>query len=102
MAEPEMKAEVPQKWGQERRGWHLDKTISVGHLLSTVIIAIPVFTWVATVDKRIEQNALAISYLVKEVNETKQRSEALRIELKGDLAVISGKLDRLIERQAGM
>ena len=85
----------------ERRVWHLDKTISVGHLLSTVVIAISIFSWASAVDRRVEQNAQAIKYLSKEQTEGQNRLDALRSEIKTDLRAINAKLDRLIERQSG-
>ncbi len=103
----------------ERRAWHLDKTISVGHLLSTVVIAISVFSWASAVDRRVEQNAQAIDYLKREqtkqsqnisdfraefkedFRQVEQRMDAVRIEIKSDLNAINAKLDRLIEKQIG-
>lgn len=85
----------------ERQAWHLDKTISVGHLLSTVIIAISVFSWASAVGRRVEQNAQAIKYLSKEQTADQHRLDALRSEIKIDLRNINTKLDRLIERQSG-
>jgi len=92
---------MPMKPDNERRAWHLDKTISVGHLLSTVVIAISVFSWASAVDRRVEQNAQAIKYLSKEQTEGQNRLDALRSEIKTDLRSINAKLDRLIERQRG-
>lgn len=95
-----MKAQVPTQWGHDKRSWHLDKTISVGHLVSTVIIAVSVFSWAVTLDKRVEQNSLNIEHLKEQqVNDRKQVQE-MRVEIKQDLRDINAKLDRLIESQA--
>jgi len=90
-----------ESFGGDRKNWHLDKTISVGHLLSTVVIAISLFSWASAVDRRVEQNAQAIKYLTKEQIEGQFRLDALRSEIKTDLRAINAKLDRLIERQGG-
>ncbi|MBU6955751.1 hypothetical protein [Hahella sp. HN01] len=83
-----------------RRHWHLDKTISVGHLISTLVIAISVITWAGSIDRRVEQNALAVKYLNEEQVQQRQRIDAVRNEIKTDLRAINDKLDRLIERQS--
>lgn len=106
-------------WGAERRNWHLDKTISVGHLLSTVVIAASVFAWASAVDRRVEQNTQSIDYIklqqnqeakrlsklrddVQEmINRIEKRLDLSRTEIKTDLRDINGKLDRLIEKQIG-
>lgn len=36
-----------------RRGWHLDKTVSVSHLLTTLTIAASVFVWASRMEQRI-------------------------------------------------
>lgn len=95
-----MKPEVPTQWGQDKRSWHLDKTISVGHLVSTVLIAVSVFSWALTLDKRVEQNALAITHLKEQQAAEQKRIEQLRGEIKQDLRDINHKLDRLIESQS--
>ena len=50
-------------------------------------------------DRRVEQNAQAISYLAKDQEKSYQRIESLRSEIKEDLRNISEKLDRLIEKR---
>ena len=95
----QMKPEVPTQWGADKRSWHLDKTISVGHLVSTLVIAISVFSWAATLDKRVEQNSIAIVHLKEQQANEQKRLQELRQEIKQDLRDINQKLDRLIESQ---
>jgi chaperonin cofactor prefoldin len=94
-----MKPEVPTQWGPDKRSWHLDKTISVGHLVSTLVIAISVFSWAVTLDKRVEQNSIAIVHLKEQQANEQKRLQELRQEIKQDLRDINQKLDRLIESQ---
>lgn len=119
MDKPEINPQTPHSWGHDRRHWHLDKTISVGHLLSTVVIAVSVFSWASAVDRRVEQNAQAIDYLKREqvrqsqnitgirtefkndFRQIEQRMDAVRGEIKSDLSGINEKLDRLIEKRMG-
>ena len=94
-----MKPEVPTQWVADKRSWHLDKTISVGHLVSTLVIAISVFSWAITLDKRVEQNSIAIVHLKEQQANEQKRLQELRQEIKQDLRDINSKLDRLIENQ---
>lgn len=94
-----MKPEVPTQWGDDKRSWHLDKTISVGHLVSTLVIAISVFSWAVTLDKRVEQNSIAITHLKEQQQLEQRRIELMRNELREDLRDINAKLDRLIEQR---
>lgn len=83
----------------QKASWHLDKTISVGHLVSTVIIAVSVFSWAVTLDKRVEQNSLSISHLKEQQVTDRKQVQEMRTEIKQDLRDINAKLDRLIESQ---
>jgi hypothetical protein len=94
-----MKPEVPTQWGAEKRGWHLDKTVSVSHIITTALIAVSVITWAMSVDRRINDNATAIEYISKQQADTTKKVETVRLEIKTDLRDISNKLDRLIESQ---
>lgn len=97
MGNDDMKPEVPAGWVAERREWHLDKTVSVGHLISTLVIGISVFSWAIALDKRVEQNSIQIQLVKEQQRLEATRVEALRIELRGDLRDINQKLDRIIE-----
>ena len=94
-----MTPEVPTKWGKEQRGWHLDKTVSISHLLTTLLIVISAITWAMGVDKRISQTEITVKYLSGRQSESSQKVEDLRKEIKYHLRDISKKLDRLIEKQ---
>lgn len=95
-----MKTQTLHSRGNDRRNWHLDKTISVGHLLSTIVIVVSVFSWASAFERRVEQNAQAIEYLSEQQKENKRRVEYVREEIRTDLRGINAKLDRLIEKQA--
>ena len=84
---------------RDSSGWHLDKKISLGHLVSTAILAVSAITWATSIDKRIQQNTIASQYMAVQQADNKQKVEDLRKEIKVDLRNISDKLDRLIEKQ---
>ena len=85
----------------DRREWHLDKNVSIGHIVSTLIIAMSVFSWAMAIDKRVEQNAQSITFLTYNQKRVENRVDLTRQEIRQDLQAINSKLDRLIERQIG-
>ena len=70
------------------RDWHLDKTISVGHLISTAAIIVSVFVWALTIDSRVSRNEAAIRHVLERTDEIKQ-------ETREDYKEISRKLDEI-------
>lgn len=79
--------------GPERRGsqgWHVDKNVSISHLLTTVAMLIAGFWFIAGQDTRIAQNALAIKH-----NETAIERQESRINR--SLDSINTKLDKLTD-----
>lgn len=74
----------------DRRKWHLDKRLNVGHILTTVTLTLGIFIWASKMDSRIT---------VLEVQQ--QNSAATGIEIKNQLADLNRKLDRIIERGNG-
>jgi hypothetical protein len=45
------------------RGWHIDKKLSVGHLLTTLVVAVGAVFWLTNLDKRTEINTVSITTL---------------------------------------
>jgi len=42
-------------------GWKIDKHISIGHIITTLAVAVTALFWLANIDKRVELNTLAIN-----------------------------------------
>lgn len=93
-----MNPQVPTQWGQEKRHWHLDKTVSIAHILSTIVIAGSVFAWAMALEKRVDRNAQAIEFLLIQQKEERSKMETMRIEIRQDFNSVNHKLDRIIER----
>ena len=94
----------------QRREWHLEKSVSIGHLVTTGMAVIALALAWAEMNARIEYNAIenghqskAIQRLEekqeKQTDEIKQEIQQLRIEQRTDSGKINEKLDRLIERE---
>lgn len=90
-----------QYLGPDRRGWRVDKTLSVGHLLTTIVIAGSALVWALRMEGRI----VAIEEAVKTQGVTNRQHETslrdLTTAVREDLRALNGKVDRLIERQQG-
>lgn len=80
-----------------RRKWHLDKSFSISHLITTLMIAASVALWAMNMDKRVALLEMSVQNQtrVDEKQDRERQDQALqwRDELKG----INAKLDRLIE-----
>ncbi len=48
---------------RQQSGWHIDKTISLSHVVATLSIAIAGIWYLADQDKRIERNAIQIAHV---------------------------------------
>lgn len=81
----------------DQKNWQLEKTINVGHLLTTLVIGLSAFSWASTVEKKVDQNALSIEFLSAEQKREERLRIDLRTEIKEDLDSINEKLDRIIE-----
>jgi len=79
--------------GEERRasqGWHVDKTVSIGHLLTTATFLVAGLWYMAQVDKRIAANAQSIAHNVESIKQQENRTNK-------SLDDIHRKLDKLTD-----
>lgn len=83
---------------EHRRQWHLEKSVSISHIISTIAIAGSLAVYIGKMDTRI---ALLEQASQQQANidrrQDSERSDALR-EVKDAVKGINDKLDRLIER----
>lgn len=94
-----LKTEVPVKWGQNQRRWHIDRTISISHIISFVMMLAAVFVAFYRMENQVEINSQNIRYLQESIIEIKARAEQQRREIKGDFLNIQQKLDRIITQK---
>lgn len=81
----------------DRRGWHLDKGVSIAHILTTVGLAVGALLYITGQDRRISNLELNYEHLKAARVEDQARADRKFDELKVDLRSINSKLDRLIE-----
>lgn len=78
--------------------WHLDRRVSVGHLVTTLTVLVAMVMWGARLETRIvlmEQDAARQARV-----DARQESEVqrLREEIREELKSLNAKMDRYFER----
>lgn len=81
--------------------WHLEKSVSISHLISTAAIILAVLTFASKMDTRVAILEQAENYQ----NRTDMAQDADRARLasqvNSQLVIINAKLDRIIEHRNG-
>lgn len=72
------------------QGWHVDKTVSISHLLTTVTMLIAVTLYLADQDKRIAENSNNIKHNSTSIQKQEDRTNRA-------LDSIDSKLERLTQ-----
>lgn len=85
---------------EDRQEWHIDKSISVGHMVSTMTLAAALLGFVFSMNTKVE----TVSIRIDAIEERVTRNDARQAQ---DMAVIQSgqrrledKMDRIIERNA--
>jgi hypothetical protein len=76
-----------------RRHWHLEKSISVGHIITTVAIAGSVLTWAMRMDTRVSVIETQIHYSAEQQKRIESTGREGLNEIKASLIRIESKLD---------
>ena len=97
-----MNGDRDERDGDEPNRWHLDKRLNIGHLLTTLVLAMALIGWGNTMDRRV---AIVETQMVsmardndKQDRSLDENSKLLREELKGvrdDLRGLSLKMDEV-------
>lgn len=82
------------------RHWHLDKRLNLGHLLTTIVLAISLFGWANAMDRRVsvlEAQLVAASAASGKVEQSAKETATLLREdiraLREEMREVSRKLD---------
>ncbi len=81
-----------------RRKWHVEKSINVGHVLTTLSLALAAVIYATTMDKRVTVLESQQSSQASTQRDTDTKQDQMIAAVREDLKEISRKLDRLIER----
>ena len=100
MTDLDLEMPSPKK---NEEGWHVDKRVSVSHLLATATLAVGLVQWGTAIDQRVAalENRLEQEHaqqLQVDDAQDESRESAVR-QVASRLDRIEDKLDRLIERE---
>lgn len=82
----------------DRRHWHWEKSINIGHILSTLVIAGAMINYTTNIDKRVQLNTARYDGLVKAIDKNEMMQNRQYGELRDDMKRLHEKLDNLIIR----
>jgi hypothetical protein len=69
--------------GAER--WHLDRRVSIGHLLTTAVVGISAILWLSDVDSRVSLNAHIVDAASRRIDRIEARQATALTELKDEI-----------------
>ena len=88
--------------GPDRRGnggWHLSKSMSVSHIIGTLMIAVGFFAYITDIEKETVVNQMDIRSLAARMDRSDARNSEQFGEIKDMLKSLSVKIDNLGHRR---
>lgn len=78
------------------RGWQFDRTVNLSNLVAIIGMVMVAVSWSGGMEQRVAANTQAIAFVRDTQTRNWELSKEARSELKGELAEINDKLDRLL------
>ena len=81
--------------------WHLDKKVSLSHIVATLTLAAAIFTWGSQIEQRI---ALVEASSTRQAQVDQAQDQEFRrsvVEMREDIRELSRKIDKLIDSRGG-
>ena len=85
----------------DRRHWHLDKTLNVSHLLTTVVIAGSLFAYANNMDRRVAILEEKMQVQAQENMRSGAEVRELAADVKHELRLLRTELMRLLASKQG-
>lgn len=87
--------------GDDRREhhWHLEKTISIGHIITTIAIAGSVLTWAMRMDTRVSVVETQLHHAAEQQQRFESNSRDGMNEIKAALIRIEQKIDNKADKK---
>ena len=85
----------------DRRHWHLDKTLNVSHLLTTLVIAGSLFAYANNMDRRVAILEEKMQVQAQENTRSGAEVRELAADVKHELRLLRTELMRLIASKQG-
>jgi hypothetical protein len=74
-------------------GWHLDKRISLGHLVTTATVTVALLTWMFALENRVTVNEVRIGAVEKSYEKAVQDQNYQYVEIIRRLERLDEKID---------
>ncbi len=89
--------------GSERRQrhWHLERSVSLGHIMTTAAMVVAAFSAWMDMSTRVTQTELSVMHNSELIIRIEKNQEKDHAEWTETVQQINAKLDRLIERHLG-
>ncbi len=94
-------SEQPARYIDHRKPnqWHLDKTFSISHILSTVAIVVGLFSWGSKMDNRVSIIEIEQGHLTKDAEKGGEVIKDNFRQMQAALLRIESKLDTKADRK---
>ena len=79
--------------------WHIEKSVSIGHILTTISLLVALAGFVMTTNTKISLNEERINAISQRVERETLRTAQDQQQIRQSLQRIEDKLDRYIERE---
>ncbi len=83
---------------QENRHWHLDRRVSVGHLVTTVTVLVAMVLWGARLETRLVVIENTADRQTRIDTRQDEESRRMREEIREELKSLNNKIDRYFEQ----
>ena len=81
-----------------RNDSHIDKTVSIGHMISTVVVLVTGVMYIDSIDTKVEKQGVKIEAIQQQVHQQRSATKDMFLHIREDMKRINDKLDRLIEK----
>lgn len=80
------------------RGFHLERSISVGHLITTVVIGVSALMYVTKMEARLDVHDSRLSAAEQRLDRERIQTDAAMAEIRATLRRLDDKMDRLLTK----
>ena len=81
-----------------KNDWHIDKTVSIGHMVSTMVVLITGVMYIDSIDTKVEKQGVKIEAIQQQIHQQCSDTKDMFLHIREDMKRINDKLDRLIEK----
>lgn len=88
---------MPPTGTENRRHWHLDKTLNITHVLSVIALIITVITYTGSVERRVVVLEERLAQQSRELNTSQQTLKELTKDIRDELRALRQELTQRID-----